>query len=123
MDYINKNYNKMKTKIALRTRLKILNEIFFNFQQITQWLPSHIEHASKYYYKAEVLIEFLETEDCGSVGGFDLANPNHKVTAFQLYDRFLTLMRKYHKACTFDPVTLGVYFIKLSKLRDKQFGK
>lgn len=104
-------------------RIFILNAIFSHFQQITQWLPNHIETAAKYMYKAESLIEVLESDDCESIGGFDRTSPVLRESGFMLYDRFLALVRKYNnksdieKECQFDLDTLGAYFKQLFELR------
>jgi hypothetical protein len=108
-------------------RIVILNAIFSNFQQITQWLPSNIENAAEYMHKAEALIEILEVDDCGSVGGYDPHNPVEDESGFELYDRFLALVRKRNNIseiqqdCGFDVEKLKKYFLKLSKLRNYIF--
>lgn len=111
-------------KLQRKHRIIILNKIFSELQQITQWLPSSIHSASEHHYKATSLIELLEAMDCGSHGGFDGSNPLIRDSGFELYDRFTTLVRKYknekdiEKCCQFDLVSLKNYFLKLSKLRE-----
>ena len=107
-------------------RIKLLNTIFSEFQQITQWLPLSIGAAHKNMNRATLLIEMLETKDCGSIGGFDVNNKVIKnESGFALYDRYLALVRKYNdkvnikKNCGFDLEDLRLYYIVLSKLRDK----
>ena len=99
-------------------RKRLLQEIFGHFQMMTQEVVN-----SKYLYKALALIEFLEVEDCGSVGGFDRDNPMEHITGFHEYDRFLTLLRKekikLDKEIYFTPETLGDYFKKSIELREK----
>ena len=108
----------------MEQRIKILNSIFSHFQQITQWLPNNIDTASEYMLKAESLIEILEIEDCGSIGGFDKKSPVVHESGFFLYDRFIALVKKYNnkadinKCCQFDLESLGNYFKKISELRD-----
>jgi hypothetical protein len=108
---------KMKRKI-------ILQEIFEHFQQMTQWATVNPDSYSKYYHKAESLIELLEVQDCGSIGGFDRKNPHKKNTGLDLYDRFLTLMNKtkqrpkLESICGFTPLILAEYFKSLNKLRE-----
>lgn len=112
-----------KPSVKNISRLEMLNEIFGQFQQITQWLPGSISSASKANQKAEILIEILETNDCGSSGGFDKESPVLKESGFPLYDRFLALVRKHNSendiepCCQYTPKTLKEYFLKLSKLR------
>ena len=101
-------------------RKRLLQQIFGHFQMMTQDVPLI---NSKYLYKALALIEFLEVEDCGSVGGFDRDNPMEHITGFDEYDRFLTLLRKekikLEKEIYFTPETLGDYFRKSIELREK----
>lgn len=107
----------------MEQRIKILNDIFSDLQQITQWLPNNIDTASMYMFKAESLIERLETDDCGSTGGFDPMSPVIRKSGFLLYDRFIALVKRYDnkndikKCCQFDLENLGDYFKKLSELR------
>lgn len=115
----------MKNGLKLKmNRLTILQEIFYNFQQMSQWII--LESYSKYYHRAEQLIELLEVEDCGSVGGFDEKNPTINKTGFRLYDRFLTLLKKKRDAsklepiCGFTPKSLGDYFKEVQTLRYKK---
>lgn len=121
----NMEVNKLKTE----NRIKILNVIFEDFQQITQWLPNNIEFAIEYMYKAKGLIELLEVEDCGSVGGFDPKSPVIRESsprlAFDLYDRYLAVVRRcdnekdINKECYFDLNSLKMYFKELHELREK----
>ena len=103
----------------MEQRIKILNDIFSNFQQITQWLPNNIDNASKYMFKAESLIEILEVDDCGSIGGYDQKSPVIRKSGFLLYDRFIALVNRYDnkndikKCCQFDLENLGQYLEKL----------
>ena len=116
------------TKEMLKYRIKVLNMIFSNFQQITQWIPSEIDIAHRYMLKAKGLIEMLEVGDCGSIGGYDRDNNVIFDSGFRLYGRFLALVRKYKnekdikRQCYFDLENLKKYFIKLSKLRE-EFNK
>lgn len=109
----------------MKERVQVLNAIFSYFQQITQWLPSHCSNAAKYADKAAALIEFLEVQDCGSIGGFDKDSPLKHESNFELYDRFLALVRKYENQkdikpiCGFNINKMQKYFIALSELRTK----
>jgi len=108
-------------------REKILQEIFECFQQITQWIPNSFDVSNSYYSKAEVLIELLETEDCGHIGGYDHKNPVKEETSCHLYDRFLCLVRKHNSVikpcCGFTIKTLGKYFDLIHDARDKVLSK
>ena len=105
-------------------RNKILQEIFGHFQQMTQWITISPDSYSKYYNKALTLIELLEVEDCGSVGGFDKSNPvKWDESGFRTYDRFLALVRKENTkledVCYFTPETMKKYWLKISNEREK----
>jgi hypothetical protein len=122
------------------TRLKILQEIFDCFQSMAQWITINPGSYAKYHMKAESLIEFLEVEDCGSVGGFDKSNPHAvkniwnvnsvfpRVTGYELYDRFLFVLSKYEQqnnikpVCNFTAGSLGALFRKLSHIRNEYSG-
>lgn len=110
-------------------RLDILEAIFSNFQQMSQWNILFPDSYAKYYQKAEQLIEMLEVEDCGFVGGFDKKNPLVNETGFKLYDRFLTLLSKKKRSsklepiCGFTPTLLGKYFQTILNLREKTLKK
>lgn len=76
----------------------ILREIEANFNCVIQWAKCFdYERASHYSSKAEGLIELLENEDCGSIGGYDDKNPNDRVCDNPLYNRFITLCKKDRK--------------------------
>jgi len=102
-------------------RKTILQEIFSNFQQITQWMYNP-PYMAEYHFKAQSLIELLEVEDCGSVGGHDNSNPTKWESGYPLYDRFLTLLRKENtklkKEVYFTPESMEKYFKQLTKLRE-----
>ena len=109
-------------------RSTVLNAIFANFQMATQW-PANVE-GKDYIAKAESLIELLEVADCGSTGGFDDDNPRTSVTNHRLFDRFLTVLRKYpqdekkiESRCGADVNTLTEYFGSLVNLRTVIYRK
>ena len=58
-------------------RKTLLNTIAENFAGYLQWgqrpvlKSEYHDNANKYLNRAETLIELLEVNDCGSVGGFD----------------------------------------------------
>ena len=107
-------------------RLYVLQTIFEHFQQITQWIPQHYDSAAEYESKADALIELLEVADCGSVLAFYIKE--REVTGHLLYDRFLALLRKYHKdkdiksVCGFTVKSLGNYFKQQIGMRNKMLG-
>lgn len=115
-------------KIDKALRLQILQQIFEDLQQITQWLPSNIDLGNESMIKAKALIEMLEIDDCGSVGGFDKNNRLKRDSGFDLYDRFTTVLRKHHKetdiekCCNFTVESLKGYFQNLSTLRERSYG-
>lgn len=77
-------------------RINILNAIFSDLCGIIQWFPNNVENSAKYMFKAESLIEILEVEDCGSVGGFDRKSPVKRDTNFNLFNRYLAVVRRYN---------------------------
>jgi hypothetical protein len=103
-------------------RIKLLQRIFGHFQQAIQWLPNDPDSYLEYINKAESIIELLEIEDCGSVGGFDEKNPLQNIYDFDLYDRFVCLVNKYKNIndikniCDFTVEKIGIYFNKVSVL-------
>ena len=111
-------------KVNHELRLDMLNTIFEHFQQVTQSMASSPESEYKYYIKAEALIEFLEINDCGSFGGYDLLCPMQNVTGCSLFDRFLTLIRKYEDENHIRPIfkftlsKLTLYFKTIHNLRE-----
>jgi hypothetical protein len=106
-------------------RLSILQQIFEHFQQMTQWNVEHPGSTAKYANMAEGLIEALEVEDCGSMGGFDNSNPLTEENDYELYNRFLTVLRKYHADkdieddCHFNVANMADYFNKIVNLREE----
>jgi hypothetical protein len=121
---------KSKTTLELKmNRLTILQQIFDDFQQMSQWIIISPESYAKYYHRVEQLIEMLEVEDCGFISGFDKNNPLVSETGFKLYDRFLTLLNKKKRAlklepvCGFTPTLLGKYFQTILSLREKTLKK
>jgi hypothetical protein len=106
------------------SRVRVLNNIYNQFQNSTQWYPSNLAHVNEKLVKAEALIELLEEADCGSIGGYDRKNPVRNETKFKLLDRFLALIRKYDDEENLDESSgLDLYQIKkfyttLTKLRE-----
>lgn len=77
------------------SRLKILRRILDSFGMAAQWKSdlsvNTAQWAAGYLSQAEGLIELLEVEDCGSVGGFDQGAGGLN----NLFDRFELLCSKY----------------------------
>lgn len=103
-------------------RMMLLQYIFDSFQMITQ--DPDTPYSAGYLKRAEGYIEILEAADCGSWGGYDKTNPNKRVTGNGVFDRFLTVLRKYDDACGLQPRcgatvdTLTEYFTRLNNLRE-----
>jgi hypothetical protein len=114
-----------KPVFSKTARLFILNEIFDEFQQITQWDIRNPDSTTAHLNKAEKLIEILEVDDCGSIGGFDKYNPVKRISEFNQYDRFLALISKYHAnkdivpVCDFSVEDLTEMFKKFSSIRNE----
>ena len=79
-------------------RHEMLKQIYGELLDMMAWqrkpfLVGHIEEVSCSAHKAEALIEFIETEDCGSVGGFDKGQEPPR----NLLTRFEWICNKFHK--------------------------
>ncbi len=88
-----------------RARLVILDSILSCFQQVVQWDDWSYDakdNVVKYQCQAEVLIELLEADDCGSHGGFDKDSPVGRETSNRQFNRFLAVLRKYNTAQDLD---------------------
>lgn len=102
-------------KSTLIERTNVLNDIFDYFQQIEQWSRYNLyENCSKYNYKAESLIELLEDNDCGQIGGYDPEllsrigiNKNYNLN---LFERFILVCIKYNN--------LDLFMYNISDLLD-----
>lgn len=107
-----------------KARIKILQMIFESFQQMTQWVTTNPNSYAEYHNQAKALIELLEIEDCGSIGGFDKDSPLPKICKYELYDRFLALINKHDDfdnikpCCEFTPRDLIRYFNILDMTRE-----
>lgn len=74
------------------TREAIVDRLQSALQQVDQWVAmKHYENAARYAAKAEALIELLEVDDCGSVGGFDKARGQNERMRQSLHDRYVWL--------------------------------
>ena len=109
-------------------RLFILQQIFDELQMVTQHVTDEELGATRYLSKAAALVELLEVSDCGSVGGFDRTNPHQHVTGCEVFDRFLTLLRKrkgdekrIKPVCNANVATLTQFFTELAELREKVY--
>lgn len=86
------------------TRAQILKSIRHHLDMVKQWTRHALEFGGskpsaavygferclEYSYKAEGLIELLEVNDCGSVGGYDNGHTGTK----DLEKRYLWLLEK-----------------------------
>ena len=106
--------------------VKLLNQAFSNFQQITQWLPNSLDTANHYDSKAVAIIDILE-EDLFGIHrsrfkrGYE---PKYEPSGNKIYDRFYFIVKegKYEKdiekVCYFDVDSMYQYFKQLSELRE-----
>ena len=80
-------------------RINILNTIGEKLQNAIQWKESSnrsmesVQRFHQYMIKAETLVELLEVQDCGSIGGFDIGQEDFY--AKTLFGRWLWLYEKY----------------------------
>lgn len=106
--------------------VKLLNQTFGNFQQISQWLPNNLDTASHYDSKAVAIIDILEEDLFGmSRSRFKRGyEPKYKSSGNNIYDRFYFIVKegKYEKdiekVCYFGVEELHEYFYQLSQLRE-----
>ena len=58
----------------------VKEQIRSDLRLIEQWKGSYdwADNVAKYYHKLEALVELLEIYNCGSVGGFDEGQVDHK---------------------------------------------
>ena len=75
------------------SRETILDTIAGLLQDVMQWSanPEWASNVVEHYEKATALIELLEVDDCGSIGGHDKNQPR----ASNIFDRWDWLYRKY----------------------------
>lgn len=109
-------------------RVFILQRIFDELQMVTQSVTEEELGSTRYLSRAESLVELVEISDCGSVGGFDRSNPHQRITGCNVFDRFLTLLRKrkgdakrIKPICNANVETLTHFFTELHRLRDKVY--
>lgn len=95
---IPKKRKKVKVTVtSYVSRLVILKYILHLFGMLVQQLQScQMDDAREYDAKIEALVEVLEVEDCGSVGGFDGKNPLQEPSDYKLLNRFATVMFKHN---------------------------
>ncbi len=106
--------------------VKLLNQAFSNFQQITQWLPNNLDTANHYDSKAVAIIDILEEDLFGQTRTRFKRGYEHKYepSGNLIYDRFYYIVKegKYEKdikkACYFGVDSMHQYFKQLSELRE-----
>ena len=106
--------------------VKLLNQAFSNFQQISQWLPNNLDTANHYDSKAVAIIDLLEEDIFGmSRSRFKRGyTPKYESSSNSIYDRFYFIVKegKYEKdikkVCYFGVEELHQYFKQLSQLRE-----
>lgn len=67
----------VKLEVTSQIYIAILKEIESNLQMVDQWKehperPGWVQNQLKYLHRTEVLVEFLEAVNCGSIGSFDI---------------------------------------------------
>lgn len=89
--------NEMKPVNASIARTAIIEKLDHHLQQVQQWssLGSYAL-AAEYAAKADALIDLLETDDCGSYGGFDVKRGQPSTSSFPGKDR-LTVRAEWVK--------------------------
>lgn len=106
--------------------VKLLNQAFDNFQQITQWLPNQLDTANNYDSKTVAIIDILEED----LFGMHRARfkrgyiPKYTPCGSNLYDRFYFIVKEgkfeknIKKICYFDVDSMYHYFRQLAELRE-----
>lgn len=107
--------------------IRLLNQAFGNFQQISQWLPNNLDTANHYDSKAAAIIEILELDIFGGYrsrvkrGRQDC---KYESSGNLIYDRFYYIVKELKcekdikKVCYFSVEDLHKYFKQLSELRE-----
>lgn len=109
-----------------KDQVKLLNQAFDNFQQITQWLPNSLDTANHYDSKAVAIIDILEEDLFGMrrsrfKRGY---TPKYESSGNNIYDRFYFIVKELKcekaikKVCYFGVEELHNYFKQLSQLRE-----
>ena len=109
-----------------KDQVKLLNQAFYNFQQITQWLPNNLDTANHYDSKAVAIIDLLEEDLFGMRRAkFKRGHvPKYESSGNLIYDRFYYIVKKgkfekdIEKVCYFGVEELYSYFKQLSQLRE-----
>ena len=104
----------------------LLNTIFYNLQQVTQWIPNNFEISTEYNNKAIALIEILEDDIFGNLrNSFKKGyKQKYKLTGYNTFDRFYYLIKELKcekqikKICYFDVENLHHYYNVLNDLRE-----
>jgi len=78
------------------TRDDILKSIKYHLDSAKSWGGIHGDFlvAAKHQIKAEVMIELIESHDCGSIGGFDPEDPKYGKHG-DVYSRYEWIKRKH----------------------------
>lgn len=106
--------------------IKLLNQAFSNFQQISQWLPNSLDTANHYDSKAAAIIDIIEDDLFGIrrtrfKRGYE---HKYKLSGNNIYDRFYFIVKELKcekdikKVCYFGIEELHSYFKQLSELRE-----
>jgi hypothetical protein len=106
--------------------IKLTNQVFNHFQQITQWTPNDLKLAAEYETKAETLLTVIEEDLFGINRSRFKRGEVHKYETCgnKLYDRFWYIIKEediekdIEKVCYFDVKDMYAYFRLLSNLRE-----
>lgn len=106
--------------------IKLLNQAFNYFQQISQWLPNSLDTANHYDSKAAAIIEILELDIFGGFRSRVKRGGEYKYESSGnlIYDRFYYIVKELKceknikKVCYFGVEELHNYFKQLSQLRE-----
>ena len=117
--------NKIKDNESI---IVLLNCAFQAFCAIPAWLPGCLNNATDRMNEARAMIELIESSLFGSYKGY--VSGIDGVSSFQLYDRFLWILKKHpelkEKVADHNGITiksLSNYFKKIDKLSHNIFLK
>jgi hypothetical protein len=116
-----KKYNELMKKahpnyqgeFSTELILKLCNDGLKQLQSIVQWWKMYdFEYINKYMNVFQHIVEELEGNYCGSIGGFGGFQNEKRISPIQLFDRYYFLITKAYKI---ENEVKGAYGFTLNK--------